>query len=204
MSLSFSPRFSTSTSAFADCTARSVHTGCPDGASAECGSDMPSASPTTCDVAAVPRNWQPPSGEAHARQPRSAASWREIIPCEKRAPMVWILPASSPFSGGSVTPPGTSTLGRFFIPASAIIIAGSPLSHVAMPSTPARTGSERIRRRKMIAASLRYGRLSNMPSVPCVRPSHGSEQYAANGTTPRRFNSLAAASTSRPISQWPV
>jgi hypothetical protein len=28
--------------------------GCPDGASAECGSESPSASPTTCDVAAVP------------------------------------------------------------------------------------------------------------------------------------------------------
>jgi len=27
---------------------------------------MPSASPTTCDVAAVPKNWQPPPGDAHA------------------------------------------------------------------------------------------------------------------------------------------
>ena len=44
------------------------------GASAECGSDRPSASATTCDVAAVPRNWQPPPGEPHARQPSSAAS----------------------------------------------------------------------------------------------------------------------------------
>ena len=30
--------------------------GIPDGARAECGSANPSASPTTCDVAAVPRN----------------------------------------------------------------------------------------------------------------------------------------------------
>ena len=30
--------------------------GCPEGARAECVSDSPSASPTTCDVAAVPRN----------------------------------------------------------------------------------------------------------------------------------------------------
>ena len=37
-----------------------------------------------------------------------------------------------------------------------------------------------------MAASLRYGRLSNMPSVPWVRPSHGSEQNAANGSAPRR------------------
>ena len=40
-------------------------------------------------------------------------------------------------------------------PASAIIIAGSPLSQVATPSTPSRVGSERISRRRTIAASLR-------------------------------------------------
>ena len=75
-------------------------------------------------------------------------------------------------------------------PASAIIIAGSPLSHVATPSTPARVGSERISRRKTIAASLRYGRLSIMPVVPCVRPSHGSVQEPANGMQPRRLELL--------------
>jgi hypothetical protein len=32
---------------------------------------------------------------------------------------------------------------------------GQPLSHVATPSTPLRVGSDRIRRRKIIAASLR-------------------------------------------------
>ena len=69
-------------------------------------------------------------------------------------------------------------------PASAIIIAGSPLSQVAMPSTPRRVGSDRISRPKTVAASLRYGRLSNMPVVPCVRPSQGSVQYAANGIAP--------------------
>ena len=57
----------------------SSQTGWPDGASAECGSDIPSASPTTCDVAAVPRNWHPPPGLAQARQPRSAASCRVIV-----------------------------------------------------------------------------------------------------------------------------
>ena len=36
--------------------------GWPEGASAACGSVSPSASATTCDVAAVPRNWQPPPG----------------------------------------------------------------------------------------------------------------------------------------------
>jgi len=32
----------------------------------------------TCDVAAVPRNWQPPPGLAHVRQPASAASCKVI------------------------------------------------------------------------------------------------------------------------------
>ena len=90
--------------------------------------------------------------------------------------MVCTAPASSPSLGGSVTPPGTITPGRSRMAASAIIIAGKPLSHVAMPITPHRRGSERMSRRKTSAASLRYGRLSNMPVVPCVRPSQGSEQ----------------------------
>ena len=38
---------------------------------------------------------------------------------------------------------------------SAISIAGSPLSQVAMPRTPERVGRERIRRRKTMAASFR-------------------------------------------------
>ena len=45
--------------------------------------------------------------------------------------------------------------GQCFEPARAIIIAGSPLSQVAIPSTPLRRGSERIKRRKTMAASLR-------------------------------------------------
>ena len=48
--------------------------GWPEGASAAWGSVSPSASATTCDVAAVPRNWQPPPGLPQARQPSSAAS----------------------------------------------------------------------------------------------------------------------------------
>ena len=41
------------------------------------------------------------------------------------------------------------------MPASASIMAGNPLSHVATPNTPCRVGSERIKRRKIVAASLR-------------------------------------------------
>jgi hypothetical protein len=59
--------------AAAERLASSSHTGSPDGASALCGSARPSASATTCEVAAVPRNWQPPPGDPHARHPIVAA-----------------------------------------------------------------------------------------------------------------------------------
>ena len=143
------------TSASAERRAMSVHTGSPEGASALCGNAIPSASAITCEVAAVPRNWQPPPGEPQARQPIAAACSRSISPCAKRAPMVCTLPASSAPRAGRVTPPGTITPGRSAQPASASIIAGRPLSQVATPSTPRRVGSERISRRIVIAASLR-------------------------------------------------
>ena len=121
-------------SARAERRAASSQIGWPDGASAVCGSESPSASPTTCAVAAVPRNWHPPPGLAQARQPMSAA-YSSVICCwAKRAPMVCTLPASSPSSGSSVTPPGTSIAGSAPADASAIIIAGRPLSQVATPS----------------------------------------------------------------------
>jgi len=47
------------------------------------------------------------------------------------------------------------TVGSVRCAANAIIIAGSPLSHVAMPNTPRRVGSERMSRRRTSAASLR-------------------------------------------------
>jgi hypothetical protein len=65
------------------------------------------------------------------------------------------LAASSPDSGSNVTPPGTSTAGLVPNDASAIIIAGSPLSHVATPITPLPVGNERINLRRTVAASLR-------------------------------------------------
>jgi len=133
----------------------SSQSGWPEGASAECGSERPSASPTTCEVAAVPRNWQPPPGEPQARQPRSCACSSDSSPCAKRAPMDCTVPASSPRSGGRVTPPGTSTEVRSRSAARAIIMAGRPLSQVATPSTPLRVGSERASRRSTMAASFR-------------------------------------------------
>jgi len=119
-------------------------------------------------------NWQPPPGEPQARQPISAACWRLISSRAKRAARVCTFAVSSASSASRLTPPGTSTEGKSKLPARAMSIAGSPLSHVAMPSTPRRVGSERMRRRNTMAASLRYGRLSSMPAVPLVRPSQGS------------------------------
>ena len=84
------------------------------------------------------------------RRPRESTR-----PWAKRAPSVCTAPASSLPSAGSVTPPGTITPGRSEHPARASIVAGRPLSQVAMPRTPARRGSERIWRRITIAASLR-------------------------------------------------
>ena len=50
------PAASSTISARAERTAMSSQTASPEGASAECGSDSPSASPTTWVVAAVPKN----------------------------------------------------------------------------------------------------------------------------------------------------
>jgi len=50
---------------------------------------------------------------------------------------------------------GTMTPGNSLLPANASIVAGSPLSHVATPITPCTVGSDRMRRRITIAASLR-------------------------------------------------
>ena len=72
-----------------------------------------------------------------------------------------------------------------------------------MPITPARVGCERISRRITCEESFRYGRLSYIPTVPCVRPSHGSVTAPAKGTHFSRANSSAAAFTRRPTSQCP-
>ena len=105
------PRCTAAASAATARSPPSSHTGSPDGARAVCPTASPSASPTTWAVAAVPRNWQPPPEEAQAAQPSDAASSSEISPWAYRAPRVWMVPASSPRAGGSVTPPGTSTDG---------------------------------------------------------------------------------------------
>ncbi len=90
-----------------------------------------------------------------------------------------MVPASSPSLGMRVEPPGHSTVGMSCWEARAIIVAGRPLSQLATPRTALRVGRERMSLRNTMAASLRYGSESNMPMVPWVRPSHGSETNVA-------------------------
>ncbi len=110
------------------------------------------------------------------------------------APIDWILPASSPSRGGSVTPPGTNTPRQVASsPPRPSSSRGVPYRRSRSPKPPYGAARDRIKRRKTIAASLRYGRLSIIPAVPWVRPSHGSETMPANGTTSSRLNSSAAS-----------
>ncbi len=55
-SADFIPRASSVINALALRRAMSSQMGCPEGANALCGRDMPSASPTTWELAAVPKN----------------------------------------------------------------------------------------------------------------------------------------------------
>ena len=103
-----------------------------------------------------------------------------------------------------MTPPGMMAPASSPNDARAIVIAGNPLSQVPTAITPFRVGRLRTSRRSTSAASLRYASESNIPVVPCDRPSHGSETWAANGSAPSRSSSSAASRTSRPTSQWPV
>ena len=91
-----------------------------------------------------------------------------------------------------------------FIPARAIIIAGKPLSHEAIPITALAVGKDLANLRKTFAASFLYGKESNIPVVPCVLPSHGSEQNAAKGRPPSSFIVFADSSTRFESSQCPV
>ena len=116
-------------------------------------------------LAAVPKKWQPPPGDAQDRH----ASWRACSnvtsPRAKRAPIDWTFPVSSRPLVGSVTPPGISTQGRSRKLAKAIIIAGNPLSQVATPRTPLavgtlRPGGGRPKRRRCGRPSCRTCRTS--------------------------------------------
>ena len=166
--------------------------GWPEGASAVCGSDSPSASPTTCDVAAVPRNWHPPPGEAQARQPTSAAYSSVICFCAKRAPMVWTLPASSPDfrqqrdAARNKNRRQSCRRRQRHHHGRQALVAGGNANHALARGQRAHQAAQHDRGVVAIRA-----RESIMPAVPCVRPSQGS-------VMPRQTVWRAAPSTRAP------
>ena len=165
--------------------------GWPEGASAECGSDMPSASPTTCEVAAVPRNWQPPPGEAQARHRPSAASSSVIWPWAKRAPTDCTLPASSPSSAQQGDAAGNQHAGQIARAGQRhhhggqALVAGGDADDAAARGQRADQAAEDARRR-------RCGRAGNRTSrwCPGCGRRRGRCNRPAKGTAPSALQFL--------------
>ena len=120
-------------------------------------------------------------------------------------PMVCTAPASSPRSGGSVTPPGTSTDGQ---------IAHRRPAPSAWPAGPCRRWRRRPLPRAAAASGSAGGRRSprhcdtagcrtSRWSPACGRRTDRSSSRK-RAPSPSRRNSRAAASTCWPISQCPV
>ena len=147
-------------------------------------SDMPSASPTTCAVAAVPRNWHPPPGDAHARQPASAACSSVSSPCVKRTPMVCTRPASSPFAPAERDAARHEHARKVAAARERhhhrgqALVAGRDADHAA--ACRQRSDQPAENRRGVVPV----GQAVEHAVVPCERPSHGSVQAPANGTAP--------------------
>ena len=174
------------------------------GARAQWGRARPSASATTCAVAAVPRNWQPPPGEPpRGRRPprrrrgsrgRGRAARRASAPC----------PGPRRPRRGASRRRARSRSAGLGQPASASIMAGRPLSQVATPRTPARrarsgsVGAGRSPRRCGTA-----GCRSSRASPACGRRT-GRSSTRRTAAPPASRIASAAARTSRPTSQWPV
>ena len=119
-------------------------------------------------------------------------------------------PASAPCprpprrAAGSVTPPGTTTHGKSGNPATAIIMAGSPLSHVATPSTPARAGASAPAGGKSPPRHCGRADCQTCPSSLASARRTDRNKTRRKEWFAGRVNSSAAACTSRPISQCPV
>ena len=186
----------------APCRARSAGR---TGASAEWPSDRPSASPTTCDVAAVPRNWQPPPGDAQARQPRSAACFeRDLAVREARADglhAAGVLAVVRQQRHAAGHEHARQIVRRRRAPSSS-------------PAVPCRRWRRRARRCASAASGSAGGRSSRRrcdtagcrtsPACPACGRRTDRCRTRRTGSRRRVENSAAAASISRPTSQWPV
>ncbi len=199
------PRASSASSARAERRAMSSQTGCPEGASAECGSDRPSASPTTCEVAAVPRNWQPPPGEAQARQTEfrggfaGSSAVRETRAEGLHRAGVFALFRRQRDAAGDQH----AREDRAIRPAPSSWRAGlcRRWQCRARPARAAASGS---------GAGTRWRRRCDTAGCRTCRwcPACGRRRDRSKsrrkGSAPSGCNSSAAACTSKPISQWPV
>ena len=144
------------TSAIAERCPSSIHAGSPDGASALCGSASPNAFGDDLrrrrraeELTAAPRR----SARATAHLLRVVE--RDEVAREARVEALHLpgVLAADRRQRHAARHDDARQLAT--TPASASIVAGSPLSHVAMPITPDAVGSERMSRRITIAASLR-------------------------------------------------
>ena len=175
------------------CRARSAG---PTGRAPSAAATCPSASATTCAVAAVPRNWQPPPGDAQARQPSSAASSQRDLAVRvagaDRLHLAGVLAVARRQRHAARA--RARTAGRAS-PASAIIIAGRPLSQVATPSTPrarrqrADQPAEDDRRVVAVRQAVQHARRALRAAVARV-----GARRRRTGSPPSRLNSSAAAS----------
>jgi hypothetical protein len=140
MSATVTPRAWSAVSARADRRAMSSQMGWPDGASAECGNDSPSASATTC----AGRRGAEELAAAAGRRAGAAAEVRRFLQGdhavrEARADRLHLAGVLARF-GGSVTPPGTSTQGS-------VVHAGQRHHHGGQPLV-ARRHAEHSRARR--------------------------------------------------------
>ena len=142
---------------------------------------------------------------AQARQQISAACFEgDLAVGEARADGLHARRRPRPPRRSSVTPPGTRTQGRSRMEASAIIMAGSPLSQVATPITPRRVGSERIRRRENGGGVVAIRQAVEHAGGALRAAVAGVGAISREGDCASALSSRAAASISRPTSQWPV
>ena len=154
----------------------------PRAPSAVCGSARPSASATTCAVAAVPRNWQPPPGDAQARQPISAAccqrdpAVREARAHRLRLARVLAVARGQGHAAGHDHRGQVAAGGQRHRHRGQALVARRHAQHraprwAASGSAAAGRSPRRCGRRGCPACRV----------VPCVRPSQGSVQKAAKG-----------------------
>ena len=154
---------------------------------------MPSASATTCDVAAVPRNWQPPPGVPHARHPISAACSSVMRPCAKRAPIDCTLPASSAPSAGSVTPPGTIDARQVAAPGERehrrgqSLVARGDAEHAGPPGQRADQPPHRDRGVVAIRQAVEHARRALRSAVARIAAERRERQHAGLAQRARRL-----------------